>query len=94
MSASDVDHIRITLAAEEDLAPVLVVVVRGLGMRAGIEGARLEAALQQVARSFADLAAKGDDDTPVEVQIESGARRVWLGLRRGEDRAHAVDISR
>jgi len=94
MSSSDVDHIRVTLAADDDLAPVLVVVVRGLGVRAGIDGARLEASLQQVTRAFADLAAKGDDDTPVEVQIEAGARRVWLGLRRGEDRAHAVDISR
>jgi hypothetical protein len=94
MSSTDVDHIRITLAAEEDLAPVLVVVVRGLGVRAGIEGPRLESALQQVARAFADLAAKGDDDAPVEVQIEAAPRRVWLGLRRGKDRAHAVDISR
>jgi hypothetical protein len=93
MSSSDVDHIRIRLDADEDLAPVLVVVVRGLGVRAGIDGPRLEAALQQVTRAFADLAAKGEEGTPVEVQIEAGRRRVWLGLRRGEDRAHAVDIS-
>ena len=82
-AARETDVILLTVPADQDMASVLAVAVRVVGIRSGLTDEELEVARAAAAGAFAELVERTRARV-VHARLEISSAEVWLRLRAGK----------
>lgn len=85
-AARDTDVIRLTVPADLDMAGVLAVAARVVGIRSGLTDAELDAAREATTTAFVEMVERTRARTVV-AELEVTATEAWLRLAAGKYRA-------